>query len=176
MKDYAAATVLLAMLLTTLSSNAAEPSTEARLDEVAQRGAEVMPFNLERTLHVFSKTGQGGVQQVLAKEAADAEQIGLIRAHLRWEAARFARGDFTDPAAIHGEDMPGLAELRRAPPGQINVVYSELPLGAQIAYSARDPALIAAIHLWFEAQLSDHARHAVPGRQHEHGGGTSPAG
>lgn len=139
----------------------------ARLDQVEQRGAEVMPFNLEQTIHIFTKTEHGGLQQVLARDAADAEQIRLIREHLLQISARFARGDFTDPAHIHGDDMPGLAELRRAQAGQIGVVYAELPQGAQIEYLTQDTALIDAIHRWFDAQLSDHARHAIPGR-HEH--------
>ena len=56
--------------------------------------------------------------------------------------------------------MPGLAALREGD-GQINVVYSELPDGAQIRYTASDPTLVAAIHAWFAAQLSDHGGHAM---------------
>ena len=37
------------------------PSTDSeRLAEVAARGAEVMPFELERTTHLFEKTAVGG--------------------------------------------------------------------------------------------------------------------
>jgi hypothetical protein len=170
MKIHTLAAWSVAMLLAHAPVSAFEPADADRLNQVEQRGAEIMPFSLGRTLHVFSKTERGGVQQVLVKDTADAGQIGLIRAHLREEAARFARGDYADPAGIHGDDMPGLAELRRAQPGQIEIVYSELPLGAQIVYSTLDPALIAAIHRWFDAQLGDHARHAVPGLQHDHTG------
>lgn len=170
MRGYMTGVVLLALLVAVPVALAAEPAGEGRQDEVARRGAEVMPFSLERTVHVFSTTERGGVQQVLAKDAGDTGQIALIRTHLRQESARFARNDFTDPAAIHGDDMPGLAELRSARPGQITVEYSELPLGAQIVYSASDPLLIDAIHRWFGAQLSDHARHAMPGPRHEHAG------
>jgi hypothetical protein len=59
--------------------------------------------------------------------------------------------------------MPGLAELRKAKPGEITIEYRELSNGAQIAYSTDDPSLIKAVHQWFDAQLSDHAQHAVPG-------------
>lgn len=64
------------------SAWAAESASEARLDEVEHHGRHVMPFNLEQTLHVFSKTPSGGIQKVVAKEALDSEQINLIRAHL----------------------------------------------------------------------------------------------
>ena len=46
-----------------------------RQADVARRGEQVMPFNLAATTHVFSKTDQGGVQQVVVKDASDAEQV-----------------------------------------------------------------------------------------------------
>lgn len=79
-------------------------------------GAAVMPFDLEKTTHVFRMTESGGVQRVVAVDAGDKEQITMIRQHLEHEAGRFQRGDYSDPAAIHGESMPGLASAagRRA--------------------------------------------------------------
>jgi hypothetical protein len=148
------------------SVQAVEKASENRLDEVAKRGAHVMSFNLEQTTHVFSKTEKGGLQQVIVKDSSNAEQIKLIREHLSKISQEFRQGDFSDPAKIHGEDMPGLAELRTATPGQIKIVYKELPNGAEIDYSTDDTKLVKAIHQWFDAQLSDHARHAVPGHAH----------
>lgn len=157
---------MLNMLLLALPVQAAEKANEARLDEVARRGAHVMPFSLEQTTHIFTKTEKGGLQQVVVKNISDTEQIKLIRDHLSKISAEFARGDFSDPAKIHGEDMPGLAELKKARPGQIKVEYKELTNGAQIEYSADDSSLIDAIHRWFDAQLSDHARHAISSHAH----------
>lgn len=145
------------------SLQAAERASDERLDEVVRRGSHVMPFDLEQTTHVFSKTGKGGLQQVVVKDSSNADQIKLIRQHLAKISNEFMQGDFSNPAKIHGEDMPGLAELRAAKLGQIKVIYRELPNGAEIDYSTDDPKLIEAIHQWFDAQLSDHARHAVPG-------------
>jgi len=51
----------------TLTTQAGEKASEARLDEVAQKGAQIMPFNLEQTVHVFSKKEDGGLQQVVVK-------------------------------------------------------------------------------------------------------------
>ena len=56
---------LLIALLLTFPAHAVEKASEQRLDEVVQRGSHVMPFDLEQTTHVFSKTEQGGVQQVI---------------------------------------------------------------------------------------------------------------
>ncbi|CAI8847227.1 c-type cytochrome [Methylococcus capsulatus] len=150
---------------TAMPSPAKEPSAQ-RLDEVAKRGARVMPFDLDKTIHVFSKMAQGGIQQVVAKQGTDAEQIRLIRQHLAEIAGKFSRGDFSAPTRIHGEDMPGLAELKRAAPGSLKVKYSILEQGAQIEYSAEDPALVEALHRWFDAQSSDHSGHTMEG----HGG------
>lgn len=159
---------LLCTLLVITPLHAAEPANEKRLDEVAERGTHVMPFDLEKTTHVFNKTDDGGIQQVIAKDASDSEQIHLIREHLLEISTDFKQGDFSKPAQIHGDDMPGLAELTSAKAGQIKIEYQQLPDGAQINYTIESPTLLQAIHRWFDAQLSDHARHAVPGHSHKH--------
>jgi len=150
----------------TFPAHAVEKASEQRLDEVVQRGSHEMPFDLEQTTHVFSKTEQGGVQQVIVKDSANVEQIKLIRQHLTKIAGEFQQGDFSNPAKIHGENMAGLEQLRKAKRGDITIVYQELPNGAQIMYSTKLPVLIDAIHQWFDAQLSDHARHAISGHEH----------
>ena len=130
-----------------------------RQEEVAAWGPQVMPFDLEQTLHVFEKLDDGGLQKVTVKDPSNKEQIPLIQGHLEEEAEKFRRGDFSDPARIHGTNMPGLAELKSAA-GKIEVVYAPLADGARIRYTTKDPALVIAIHQWFDAQVSDHGRHA----------------
>jgi len=127
---------------------------------IHEAGQHVMPFSLEATLHVFEMTREGGIQDVVVREPGNQEQIDLIRQHLQEEASMFARGDFSDPASLHGADMPGLAELT-AGASRMQVVYSELPDGARITYSTSDPDLVTAIHRWFGAQLSDHGTDAT---------------
>lgn len=131
-----------------------------RQAEVAERGVDVMPFDLEQTMHVFTPRDDGGLQKVVLKEDGAVEQIDLIRVHLQEEAERFRKGDFADPAQIHGHEMPGLAELSDHA-GRIEIRYSELPEGAQIEYITDNAELIEAIHHWFEAQLMDHGSHAT---------------
>src|SRR6266545_986339 len=139
------------------SAFAAEPGPKtSRQDEVVRNGVSVMPFDLKRTTHFFDDTPSGGVETVSANDHRDARQIALIRSHLAAEAKRFSQGDFSDPAKIHGQDMPGLAELARAGE-KLQVKYKELPVGASLIFASRDPAVAAAIHAWFAAQRSDHA-------------------
>ena len=123
-------------------------------------GSQVMPFDLSKTQHIFQMTESGGVQQVIARDSNDAEQVALIRQHLQHEAMRFSAGDFSDPTALHGADMPGIKELA-AGSAQVRVEYSDLPNGAQLSFSTRDLHLITAIHRWFGAQLSDHGADAT---------------
>ena len=147
--------------------HAVEKADEQRLDEVAERGLHVMPFDLEKTTHIFSKTDTGGIQQVIAKDKSDTEQINLIRSHLSAITKEFKQGNFSNPEKIHGASMPGLAELRTAKTGQIKIEYKELPGGAEITYATHIEKLKLAIHQWFDSQLSDHARHAVPDHTHD---------
>ncbi|MDD5271957.1 MAG: aspartate carbamoyltransferase [Methylovulum sp.] len=154
-------------------ANAVEPASNERLDEVAGRGAQVMPFNLEKTLHIFNKTDSGGIQQVVAKHADDNTQITLIRQHLANLAGQFVNGDFSRPKRIHGNDMPGVKELALGA-GRVRFTYQDLPDGGQIGYATDAPELIAAIHRYFDAQLSDHARHTMSGGHASHHGGHHP--
>jgi hypothetical protein len=146
----------------------AQTADTARQAEVARRGADVMPFDLAATQHVFTRTADGGTQRVVARKASDSAQVRLVRQHLREIEAQFRRGDFTGPAHIHGENMPGLAELKSAQPGEIAIGYREVPGGAELAYRTANPALVAALHAWFDAQLSDHGHDAMAGHEHMH--------
>ena len=74
---------------------------QSRQEEVAGRGAKVMPFDLEQTMHVFQKLKDGGLQKVVVKDPTNKQQIALIQSHLKEEAERFRNGDFSDPAKIH---------------------------------------------------------------------------
>ena len=147
----------LAVLLLSMATNL---PAQTRQQEIAVKGAKVMPFDLEQTTHVFEKLDDGGLQKVVVKDPANNKQIALIQSHLKEESERFRKGDFSDPAKIHGEDMPGLAQLK-AGAAKIDVRYSALPDGAQIRYTAKDPKLVTALHQWFSAQLSDHGDHAT---------------
>lgn len=142
----------------TVESSALAQASESRLNEIEQRGSQVMPFAQNLTKHTFIPDANGGTQTVTVKDPSNSQQIQLVRSHLKEEAQKFARGDFWDPAAIHGEEMPGLATLQ----GQgekIDVQYQELPNGASLLYSSDDSEIVTAFHQWFEAQNTDHNGH-----------------
>ncbi|MEJ7833425.1 MAG: hypothetical protein WKF79_10950 [Nocardioides sp.] len=145
-------------LLTVLAMNGCtgdEASEADRQAAVAERGEDVMGFDLEATVHRFSPTDTGGVQDVVARDPRDAVEIADVRSHLEAQAEKMSRGDFSSPAAIHGGDMPGLEQLEGAG-DSLTVDYEVLPDGARVNYSSADADVVAALHDWFDAQLGDH--------------------
>ena len=134
-------------------------SAQTQQEHVHQMAHSVMPFALSKTIHIFKMTESGGVQRVIMREPGDSDQIALIQQHLKHEVERFQHGDYTDPAALHGADMPGLKELR-AGAAEIQVSYTALPSGAEITFTTSDLHLLTAIHRWFGAQLSEHGADA----------------
>jgi hypothetical protein len=126
---------------------------------IADRSAEVMPFDLAATTHHFEPTPQGGLQTVIADDPADQRQVELVQQHLRDEAAAFARGEFSDPARIHGAEMPGLVTLE-ANADRLGIAFRTRADGAELRYTTDDPVVLEALHDWFAAQTSDHQGHA----------------
>lgn len=128
-------------------------------ERVHKMSHTVMPFDMSKTVHIFKMTETGGIEKVLARNPRETGQIALIRQHLKREAEKFQRGDYSDPARLHGKDMPGLKELESSA-GLITITYSELPAGAQITFKTQSLHLLTAIHRWFGAQLSEHGADA----------------
>lgn len=140
-----------------------------RQAEVAARSKDVMPFALKATTHIFTKTGKGGIQRVVAKNIADPNETKLVRLHLHEIRQQFLNGDFSGPSHIHGMNMPGLSELRSAKQTQLAIDYRDVAGGAELTYRTSNSATVAALHKWFDAQLSDHGADAAEGHQNHHG-------
>jgi len=54
----------------------------SRRAQVAGLGGDAMPFSLQATTHVFTKTADGGTQRVVIKSITDTNQVCLVREHL----------------------------------------------------------------------------------------------
>ena len=133
---------------------------QTKQEHVHRMGHSVMPFDLAKTLHIFRMTESGGVERVIVRDATARDQVALIQRHLQHEAKAFQRGDYSDPASLHGPDMPGLKDLE-AGAARIKVSYTALPNGAEITFETADLHLLTAIHRWFGAQLSEHGSDAT---------------
>jgi len=78
------------------------------------KGAQVMPFDLDQTMHHFQALEDGGLQAVTVKDPSNSTQMALIQAHLQEEAEKFRQGDFSDPATIHGGICQGSQRCKQA--------------------------------------------------------------
>ncbi|WP_427913319.1 aspartate carbamoyltransferase [Ramlibacter sp. MMS24-I3-19] len=135
-------------------------AAQAVQEHVHSHGHEVMLFDLASTVHVFRMTEDGGTQKVILRgDSADAEQVRRIQHHLAQEAAAFRKGDFGDPAHLHGDSMPGLKDMQ-AGAAHMQITYRSLSNGAEIRFRTRDLKLVTAVHRWFGAQLSEHGSDA----------------
>ena len=138
-----------------------------RQAEVAERGSLVMPFALAKTQHQFIPTASGGIQRVVVIDSQDQQQIQLIQQHLKQLADKFSQGDYSSPETIHGADMPGLAILKAANPGSMQISYQAETNGASLNFMSAEPVLINAVHDWFKAQVHDHGHDAMA-MPHDH--------
>ena len=63
--------------------------SQTKQKHIHEMGQTVMPFDPNKTVHIFRMTESGGVQSVVVKYAQDKDQIRLIRQHLQHEAKAF---------------------------------------------------------------------------------------
>jgi hypothetical protein len=103
-------------------------------------------------------------------DADDPVGVEHIRGHLREIARVFQAGDFSTPAFVHMQTVPGstvMAERRDA----IAYDYRDLPRGGEVRITTRDPEALQAIHEFMAFQREDHR---AGGAEHpDHGGSTA---
>jgi hypothetical protein len=126
---------------------------------VDHRGDEVMGFSHERTSHHFLLEPEGGTIQVEAKDTGDTQSRGQIlkqiRTHLAEVARQFTAGDFSMPQEIHDRVLPGVPEMIQRKDA-ITYRYEDLENGGRVVIRTSDPAAMAAIHAFLQAQIGDH--------------------
>lgn len=122
---------------------------------IDRRGDEVMGFSHQRTSHHFLIEPEGGTIQVEVADAADAESLRQIRAHLAEVARQFAAGDFSMPREIHGRVLPGVPEMIQHKDA-ITYRYEDQEKGGRVMLRTSDPEALAALHHFLKAQIGDH--------------------
>jgi hypothetical protein len=123
--------------------------------DVKARGQHVMGFDQDATAHHFIITETGGRIEVTAKSAGDAKSAGEIRSHLTHIAQMFAAGDFSAPALVHDQKVPGVAGMKSAGTA-LTYTYEELPAGARIKIVGSTPEAIRSVHEFLKFQIKDH--------------------
>jgi hypothetical protein len=121
-----------------------------------ERGAAVMGFDQEKTVHHFYLHADGGAIDVAAKDASDAKNREAIRAHLPHIATMFGLGNFDAPMLVHGSAaVPGTAVLK-ARKDSVRYTYVETPAGGRVDILTADPAALSALHDFLRYQIAEH--------------------
>lgn len=122
---------------------------------VDKRGDKAMGFSHETNAHHFLLFKDGGAIQVVPKDTADASNLETVREHLKMIAGMFTDGNFKLPMFIHDTKVPGTDNMKRLR-ADITYKYEELPNGAQVRITTKNPKALQAIHNFMRFQVKDH--------------------
>jgi len=160
MKKIALLACLMALSFATAQAQEPDTGKPAANNTDAHK---LLPYAVDRALEGFTRTANGGIMQIVAKSADDAQQIKAMQQYLRHTAEEYGKGNFSSTERFHGTDMPGLARMKAAKTGAIKYQYKALNNGGQIVFSTGDPQLLNALHVWIDAQIKDHGSAGLSG-------------
>lgn len=133
-----------------------DPAGDREYVTLQERGAtaEGMGVDQYASTHVFDALTDGGRIE-FQYDSDDVEAIDQIRSHLREIELAFQRGDFSTPAFVHAQEVPGTAVMaeRRE---HIEYRYRDLPRGGELRLTTQDPEALAAIREFMTFQRTDH--------------------
>jgi len=104
--------------------------------------------------HRFDDLPDGGRIE-LQRGEDDPAGVEQIRQHLQHIAQAFAAGDFSDPTAVHGHEMPGTGVMAQRSE-LITYSFTPLPRGGEVRITTEDPDALRAIHSFMAAQRGEH--------------------
>ena len=148
-------TMLVSLLLAVPAATQQQPPSADPHAQMNARGAHVMGFDQDKTVHQFRLHTDGGAIDVRVKDRADRENLAAIRSHLPHIAAMFGAGNFEAPMLVHATDVPGTAAMTAAA-GQMRFAYVETPGGGRVDIFTTDPAALKAVHEFLRFQIADH--------------------
>ena len=158
--SFAAAALSSAPLIAQQSQSCDAHAAHSKADadhhaKVDQRGDAVMGFDHETTTHHFRLASDGGAIEVTANASSDVESRTAIRSHFTHIAKMFAEGNYQAPMLVHDRVPPGVPVMT-ARKASLRWKYQELPNGAKLSVSTRDPEALAAVHEFLRFQIEDH--------------------
>jgi hypothetical protein len=136
------------------AAHAAAAGNDTAFAALQERGLKAMGVDQYTSTHRFDALDDGGRIE-LQRDVDDAAGVTQIREHLQAIAAAFKSGDFSTPAFVHMQQVPG-ADVMAARRNVITYTFSELPRGGELRITTRDPAALEAIHAFLSFQRSDH--------------------
>jgi hypothetical protein len=118
------------------------------------RGKQAMGVDQYTSKHTFDALPTGGRIE-LVRDSDDSAGVAQIRAHLREIALAFKSGDFSNPAFVHMQDVPG-TRIMRDKRAAITYEARDLPRGAELLIRTTDPDAVKAIHEFMAFQRDEH--------------------
>jgi hypothetical protein len=146
---------MLVALLMSVAASAQQPPVADPHSQLNTRGAHVMGFDQDKTVHEFRLHTDGGAIDIRSKDAADRDSITAIRAHLPHIAQMFGEGNFEAPMLIHATDVPGTREMT-AVKDRIRFKYVETAGGGRVDIFTDDSEALTAVHAFLRFQIADH--------------------
>jgi hypothetical protein len=133
----------------------AKERTDSSFAALQQRGETAMGVNQYTSQHVFESLPTGG-RIVLQRKEPDSVGEAAIRSHMRTIANAFTSGDFAVPGFVHATgEVPGTALMKELK-AEIAYTPRDLPRGAEVVISTKNPKAVAAIHDFLAFQRMDH--------------------
>ncbi|MEP7001773.1 MAG: hypothetical protein ABI969_14900 [bacterium] len=119
-----------------------------------QRGKVAMGVDQYTSVHHFDDLADGGRIQ-LERDRDDVAGARAIQAHLRGIAKAFSSGDFTTPAFVHMQHVPGSVGManKRA---VIQYTVKALPRGGELRIMTSDTTARRAVHEFLAFQRGEH--------------------
>jgi hypothetical protein len=148
---------LAATLILTAGCNPAPPVDSGADPEFAalqDRGAEGMGVDQYASTHLFDALADGGRIE-FQYDSDDPEGVAQIRTHLREIQVAFQAGDFSTPAFVHDQEVPGTAAMA-ARREHIEYRYQDLPRGGELRLVTTDQRALEAIRDFMAFQRADH--------------------
>jgi len=149
-----ALTALVSVLVACSAAPQADGAGEAEFAALQARGEAGMGVDQYASTHLFDALPDGGRIE-FQYDSDDPQGIEAIRSHLREIETAFKAGDFSTPAFVHAQNVPG-TDVMAARREQIDYRYQDLPRGGQLRVTASDPEALQAIHEFMAFQRDDH--------------------
>jgi hypothetical protein len=122
---------------------------------VDKRGDEAMGFSHMDNAHHFLMFNDGGAIQVVPKNSEDKDNLQTVRDHLKMIAGMFSAGNFKLPMFIHDTTVPGTQTMIKLK-SDISYKYEDVPGGAQVRITTKNPKALQAIYNFMRFQIKDH--------------------
>ncbi len=129
-------------------------TSDSAFAAVQARGKVAMGVDQYTSTHQFESLPDGGRIELL-RDSDDSVGVATIRTHLQDIAKAFGQGDFTTPAFVHMQTVPG-APVMAAKRRVITYAFTPLPRGGALRITTTDAEAVAAIAQFMAFQRMDH--------------------